>query len=49
MRIVGGKLRGRALAAPQSQHIPPTSDRVRESLFNILSHAMDWKLKARGS
>lgn len=38
MRIVGGKFRGRALAAPESQAIRPTSDRVRESLFNILSH-----------
>lgn len=39
MRIVGGKFRGRTLAAPGSQAIRPTTDRVRESLFNILSHA----------
>lgn len=39
MRIVGGEFRGRSLAAPESQAIRPTSDRVRESLFNILSHA----------
>src|SRR4051794_22848542 len=39
MRIVGGRLRGRALAAPKSQAIRPTADRVRESLFNILTHA----------
>ena len=39
MRIVGGRLRGRALAAPKSQAIRPTSDRLRESLFNILAHA----------
>jgi 16S rRNA (guanine966-N2)-methyltransferase len=38
MRIVGGRLRGRALAAPKSQAIRPTSDRLRESLFNILVH-----------
>jgi 16S rRNA (guanine966-N2)-methyltransferase len=39
MRIVGGRLRGRALAAPKSQAIRPTADRLREALFNILVHA----------
>src|SRR5882672_5200524 len=39
MRIVGGRLRGRALVAPKSQNVRPTSDRLRESLFNILMHA----------
>src|SRR5207302_3182662 len=39
MRIVGGRLRGRALVAPKSQAIRPTADRLRESLFNILVHA----------
>ena len=39
MRIVGGRLRGRSLAAPKSQAIRPTADRLRESLFNILAHA----------
>lgn len=39
MRIVGGRHRGRVLAAPKSQDIRPTSDRLRESLFNILAHA----------
>jgi 16S rRNA (guanine966-N2)-methyltransferase len=38
MRIVGGRLRGRTLAAPKSQAIRPTADRLRESLFNILAH-----------
>src|SRR3954464_15714512 len=41
MRIVGGRLRGRAVAAPKSQAIRPTADRLRESLFNILMHAYD--------
>src|SRR5262244_2933991 len=41
MRIVGGRLRGRALAAPRSQAIRPTADRLREALFNILVHAYD--------
>jgi 16S rRNA (guanine966-N2)-methyltransferase len=39
MRIVGGKFRGRALKGPSSNAIRPTSDRLRESLFNILVHA----------
>jgi 16S rRNA (guanine966-N2)-methyltransferase len=39
MRVVGGRLRGRALKGPQSQAIRPTADRLRESLFNILIHA----------
>jgi 16S rRNA (guanine966-N2)-methyltransferase len=39
MRVVGGRLRGRTLAAPKSNAIRPTADRLRESLFNILIHA----------
>jgi 16S rRNA (guanine966-N2)-methyltransferase len=41
MRIVGGRLRGRALVAPKSAAIRPTADRLRESLFNILAHGYD--------
>ena len=39
MRVVGGRLRGRNLAAPSSRDIRPTADRLRESVFNILMHA----------
>jgi 16S rRNA (guanine966-N2)-methyltransferase len=39
MRVVGGRLRGREIAAPRSQAIRPTADRLRETLFNILAHA----------
>lgn len=38
MRIVGGAHRGRALSGPRSQAIRPTSDRLRESVFDILAH-----------
>ena len=38
MRIVGGRFRGRSLAGPRSSAIRPTTDRTRESLFNILAH-----------
>ncbi len=41
MRVVGGRLKGRALKGPASDSIRPTSDRLRESLFNILQHAYD--------
>ena len=37
MRIIGGKHRGRKLAEFQGAEIRPTADRVKESLFNILS------------
>ena len=40
MRIVGGRFRGRVLANPADQAIRPTSDRVRESVFNILEHGV---------
>ena len=39
MRVVGGRLRGRSIAAPSSRDIRPTADRLRESVFNILTHA----------
>ncbi len=39
MRIVGGDLKGRRLLAPADDHVRPTSDRIREALFNVLAHA----------
>jgi 16S rRNA (guanine966-N2)-methyltransferase len=39
MRIVGGRLRGRVLKTPASRAIRPTSERLRESIFDILTHA----------
>ncbi|MFV3127881.1 RsmD family RNA methyltransferase [Niveispirillum sp. KHB5.9] len=41
MRIVAGRHRGRQLEAPTGRDVRPTSDRTRQSLFNILSHG-DW-------
>lgn len=40
MRIVGGKFKGHGLAAPAGQSTRPTTDRVRESIFNILAHGI---------
>jgi len=38
MRIVAGKFRGAGLAAPKGLATRPTSDRVRQALFNVLVH-----------
>ena len=40
MRIVGGMFRGRRLATPRGRSIRPTSDRVREALFDVLQHGL---------
>ncbi|MEL6724113.1 MAG: 16S rRNA (guanine(966)-N(2))-methyltransferase RsmD [Pseudomonadota bacterium] len=41
MRIVAGQFKGRPIQAPKGDATRPTSDRARESLFNVLAHA-DW-------
>jgi len=41
MRIVAGRFRGRPIAGPKDEGVRPTSDRVRESLFNILQHGVE--------
>ena len=38
MRITGGKYGGRTLAAPRDARVRPTSDKVRQAVFNILAH-----------
>lgn len=40
MRVVGGLLKGRVLQGPRSDAIRPTSDRLRETIFNILAHGL---------
>ena len=37
MRIVAGKHRSRKLLAPETAEIRPTSDKVRQALFNMLN------------
>lgn len=37
MRIVAGKFRGKTIQSPGDDSIRPTSDRTRESVFNILA------------
>ena len=36
MRIIAGQHRGRRLKTPDSQDIRPTSDKVRQAVFNML-------------
>lgn len=41
MRVVGGTSRGRRLVAPVAGGVRPTSDRVRESIFDVLGSLVD--------
>ena len=37
MRVIAGKYRSRRLAAPEGMETRPTSDRLRETLFNVVA------------
>ncbi|HKT52359.1 MAG TPA: RsmD family RNA methyltransferase, partial [Candidatus Angelobacter sp.] len=37
MRVIAGKYRSRRLAAPEGMQTRPTSDRLRETLFNVVA------------
>ena len=41
MRIIAGEFKGRKLTGPEGAGVRPTADRLRETLFNILSPAID--------
>ena len=41
MRIIAGAFKGRVLQAPAWEGLRPTSDRLRETLFNILAPRVD--------
>jgi 16S rRNA (guanine966-N2)-methyltransferase len=38
MRVTAGKFGGRVLAGPSDATVRPTSDKVRQAIFNVLSH-----------
>ena len=40
LRVIGGQAKGRLLKVPAGSKIRPTSDKVRESLFNIIGPAV---------
>ena len=37
MRVIAGKYKGRKLKSPPSMQVRPTSDRLRETLFNVIA------------
>ena len=41
MRIISGKFKGRNLVSFKADHIRPTMDRVKETLFNKWMHEVD--------
>src|SRR5580692_10710968 len=41
MRVIAGKYRSRTLHSLKGQMLRPTSDRLRETLFNILGRAVE--------
>jgi len=43
MRIIAGSHKGRRITAPKKLPSPPTTDRSKEGLFNILQHRLDFE------
>lgn len=43
MRIISGEFKGRLIKVPDSKLIRPTTDRVRETLFNLLNNRIDFQ------
>ncbi len=44
MRVIAGKFRSRMLIAPRGLDTRPTSDRLRETLFNVLAPRIESSL-----
>ncbi|MEM0906090.1 MAG: 16S rRNA (guanine(966)-N(2))-methyltransferase RsmD [Pseudomonadota bacterium] len=45
MRIVGGDNKGTAISAPKGEATRPTSERLRETIFNMLAHSINAELE----
>ena len=43
IRIISGSYRGRKIKIPTKNNVRPTSDQVRESIFNMLSSIVRWE------
>jgi|TARA_B110000438_G_C15813122_1_gene650649 16S rRNA (guanine966-N2)-methyltransferase len=41
MKIIGGEFSGRVISSPKGKNTRPTGARVKESLFNFLTHGFD--------
>ncbi|HEY3381544.1 MAG TPA: 16S rRNA (guanine(966)-N(2))-methyltransferase RsmD [Vicinamibacterales bacterium] len=48
LRIIAGSLKGRRIDSPEWEGLRPTSDRLRETLFNILAARVDGALVLDG-
>lgn len=48
MRITSGQYKGRVLKTPRNDKIRPTTDKIRQAIFNILQHA-PWSRGLNGS
>ncbi len=46
MRIISGRFRGRRLKGPRGTDLRPTSDRLKESLFNIIGLSVSGSIVA---
>ena len=44
MRIISGLHKGRRIVAPKNLPVRPTTDRAKESLFNMLHHKWEWNV-----
>lgn len=44
MRVIGGLARGRRILAPRGRHTRPTSDYLREVLFNLLTQQVEGRM-----
>ncbi|MFI5240285.1 MAG: 16S rRNA (guanine(966)-N(2))-methyltransferase RsmD [Candidatus Saccharimonadia bacterium] len=44
MRIIGGEFGGRVILRPKTALTRPMTDKVRESLFNIVGDLTDWEV-----
>jgi 16S rRNA (guanine966-N2)-methyltransferase len=43
MRIIAGEYKGHKIQVPNSKYVRPTTDRVRETLFNLLNNRIDFE------
>jgi len=44
MRVISGNFRGRKIISPKGENVRPTADRVKESLFDIISDKIEGKV-----
>lgn len=43
MRVISGKYKGKRLLAPEGKFVRPTTDRIKETVFNILASKRDFE------